>query len=128
MKKLIVLLLFCLTAAALHAEGFPDISIAELKAAIAAKSVVLIDANGSESWRAGHIPGAIDFDSSKGKLASLLPNDKAALVVAYCGGPMCHAYVGAAKAAEKLGYQNVKHLSAGISGWKNASEPVEKGK
>lgn len=128
MKKLILLFVFCLTAAALHAEGFPDISIADLKAAIAAKSVVLIDANGSESWRAGHIPGAIDFDSTKDKLASLLPKDRSALIVAYCGGPMCHAYQAAAKAAEKLGYKNVKHLSAGISGWKNASETVEKAK
>ena len=33
----------------------------------------------------------------------------------------------AAKAAEKLGYTNVKHLSAGISGWKDAGKPLEKG-
>ena len=34
----------------------------------------------------------------------------------------------AAKAAEKLGYKNVKHMSAGISGWKKAGEAVEKAK
>jgi rhodanese-related sulfurtransferase len=36
------------------------------------------------------------------------------------------AYKQAATAAEKLGYKNVKHLSAGISGWKDAGEKTEK--
>ena len=31
----------------------------------------------------------------------------------------------AAKAAKELGYTNVKHLSAGISGWKDAGEKTE---
>jgi rhodanese-related sulfurtransferase len=51
-----------------------------------------------------------------------LPADKNALVVAYCGGPSCNAYTAAAKKAKALGYTNVKHLSAGISGWKAAGE------
>jgi rhodanese-related sulfurtransferase len=36
------------------------------------------------------------------------------------------AYQAAAKAAKKLGYTNIKHLSAGISGWKEAGEKTEK--
>ena len=36
------------------------------------------------------------------------------------------AYQSAAKAAEKLGYKNVKHLVAGISGWQEAGEKVGK--
>ncbi|MFZ2643029.1 MAG: rhodanese-like domain-containing protein, partial [Verrucomicrobiia bacterium] len=76
----------------------------------------------------GHIPGAINFSSTKGKLAKLLPKDKSALVVAYCGGPSCGAYAAAASAAKSLGYTNVKHLSAGISGWMKAGEKTEKGK
>ena len=59
--------------------------------------------------------------------AGLLPKDKGALIVAYCGGPKCNAYKAAAKAAEKLGYTNVKQFGAGISGWKKAGEPTEKG-
>jgi len=50
------------------------------------------------------------------------------LIVAYCGNPKCMAYQGAAKAAKKLGYTNIKHLSAGIAGWKSAGEPTEAGK
>ena len=82
---------------------------------------------GSAAWKKGHIPTALDFGTSKDKLASVLPEDKNALVVAYCGGPKCNAYQAAAKAAEKLGYKNVKHLSAGIVGWMQAGEKTEKG-
>ena len=116
-----------LVAAAVHASQFPDITIPELKSAIEAKKVVLLDVNGTESWEKGHIPGAIDFASAKANLASVLPKDKDALVVAYCGGPKCGAYQAAARAAEKLGYKNVKHLVAGISGWHDAGEKMDKG-
>jgi rhodanese-related sulfurtransferase len=105
---------------------YPDVSIKELKAAIAEKNVTLIDANGTDSYKDGHIPGAIDFEGKEKELAKLLPKDKDALIVAYCGGPQCMAYQAAAKQAKALGYTNVKHLSAGISGWKGAGEKVEK--
>lgn len=127
MKKLLALLTTAFLAANLYAGEYPDISINDLKSAIAAKKVVVIDVNGTKSWEKGHIPGAIDFTTNKGKLASVLPKDKNALVVAYCGGPSCKAYQAAAQAAEKLGYKNVKHLSAGISGWMQAGEKTDKG-
>ena len=116
-----------LFTAIVYAGDVTDITIPELKAAITAKKVVLIDANGSESWQKGHITGAIDFEANTAKLASLLPKDKNAVIVAYCGGPKCMAYKAAAAAAQKLGYTNVKHLPAGIKGWIAAGEPVEKG-
>jgi rhodanese-related sulfurtransferase len=106
---------------------FPNISIDDLKSAIADKKVTLIDANGSDSWKEAHIPGALDFESSKEKLAKVLPKEKDALIVAYCGGPQCMAYKAAAKAAKELGYTNVRHLSAGISGWNEAKEKTGKG-
>ena len=130
MKKFITTLL----AAALaftgitRADEYPDISIGDLKKAIAEKKVVVIDVNGSDSYKKAHIPGAIDFEASKDKLTEALPKDKSTLVVAYCGGPSCNAYQAAAKVATKNGYTNVKHLSAGISGWVAANEKTEKGK
>ena len=105
---------------------YPDISIKELKTAIEKKKVTLIDANGTESYKDGHIPGAIDFEAREKDLAKVLPKDKDALIVAYCGGPQCMAYKAAAKKAVAMGYTNVKHLSAGISGWKTAGEKTEK--
>jgi len=102
----------------------PDISLANLKQAMADKAVVLIDCNGSASYAKGHIPGAIDFETAKTDLAKRLPADKAGLIVAYCGGPKCRAYTAGADAAKMLGYTNVKHFSGGISGWKDAGEKV----
>jgi len=126
MKKILALLAgLSLLATTAMAGEYPDISITDLKAAVAAKNATVIDVNGSKSYRAGHIPGALDYSDVKGDLAKSLPADKSALVVAYCGGPKCMAYKKAAQAAKELGYTNVKHLSAGISGWKEAGEQVE---
>jgi rhodanese-related sulfurtransferase len=127
MKKFLGFLTMVLLAVTVRAGEAPNISIPDLKAAIASGKVVLLDANGTKSWQKGHIPGAIDFTANTDKLASLLPADKGALVVAYCGGPKCKAYKKAVSAVEKLGYTNVKHLSAGISGWEKAGEQMEKG-
>lgn len=104
-----------------------DISIKELAKAIEAKEVVVIDVNGTKSYKKGHIPTAINFQQTK-DLAKALPEDKDALIVAYCGGPKCGAHAKATAAAKKLGYTNVKHLSAGISGWKAADQKLEKAK
>ena len=126
MKKLFALFAATFIAASAYAGEFPDISIDDLKKAIEAKKVTIIDVNGAASYKKGHVPTAVDFTAVKGKLADALPKDKNALVVAYCGGPSCKAYQAAATAAEKLGYKNIKHMSAGISGWLQAGEKTEK--
>jgi rhodanese-related sulfurtransferase len=127
MKKLIAFAVSFVFAASLYAAEFPDISIGDLKSAISSQKVVLLDANGTESWQSGHIPGAIDFAAKQSKLAAVLPADKDVLVVAYCGNPQCPAYRAAAAAAKRLGYKNIKHLVAGIQGWKSAGEKTESG-
>lgn len=101
-----------------------DISLADLKQAITDKKITLLDANGSESFLKGRLPGALDFEANKADLAKVLPADKASLIVAYCGGPKCGAWKGAATAAAKLGYTNVQHFSGGLSGWKDAGEQL----
>jgi rhodanese-related sulfurtransferase len=127
MKKVFATLCaIAISAVAAFAGEYPDISIAELKKAIAEKSVTVIDVNGSASFGSGHVPSAVDFAANKDSLAAKLPADKAALIVAYCGGPGCSAYTRAANKAKELGYTNVKHLAAGISGWKAAGESLEK--
>jgi rhodanese-related sulfurtransferase len=102
-----------------------DVTAADLKSAIAAKTVVLLDANGTESFAKGHLPGAIDFTANEKDLAKVLPADKGALIVAYCGGPKCGAWKSAASAVAKLGYTNVKHFSGGLKGWQEAGEKLE---
>jgi rhodanese-related sulfurtransferase len=127
MKQLIAFAAVLTLATGLHAGQVKDITIAELKSALAAGPVTLLDANGTKSWQEGHISGAIDFKGNEAKLASLLPKDKSALVIAYCGGPKCMAYKAAVEAAQKLGYTNVRHLPDGIKGWVKAGEPTTKG-
>jgi rhodanese-related sulfurtransferase len=126
MKKLLTSLALVLVAGSAFAAAFPDISRTDLKKAIDAKSVTIVDVNGTASYKSGHIPGAINYVAVKDDFASKLPADKDALIVAYCGSPACGAYAKAAEAAKQLGYTNVKHYSDGISGWKEAGEPTAK--
>lgn len=128
MKKFLALLAGASLALTALAGEFPDISIAEVKALIGTKKATIIDVNGSDSYRKGHVPGALDFDAIEADFAKSLPADKNSLIIAYCGNPRCSAYQAAAKAAQKLGYKNVKHMSAGISGWNKAGEATEKAK
>ena len=126
MKKFLALAVTTLLAVSLNAGEYPDISIKELKAQIAAKKVFVIDVMNSKSYKSGHVPTAISFAKNGRNLAKARPKNKNALILAYCGGPSCKAYKRAADLAAKLGYKNVKHMSAGISGWKKAGEKTEK--
>src|SRR5262249_10022201 len=106
-------------------KTYPDITHDELQKAVDAKTVTLLDANGTDTYKAGHIPTAIDFEASQKSLASVLPSDKGSLIVAYCANEQCTAYRSAAKAASELGYTNVKHYAKGILGWKASGAKVE---
>ena len=128
MKKILIPFLLIWAAVSLQGQEFGDISIEDLQKAILAKKVAIIDVNGQRSFQNGHIPGAINFSSQKQALKQLLPSNKNTLIVAYCGGPSCRAYLRGAKAAAELGYNNVRHLSAGISGWKKSGNKVAKKK
>jgi rhodanese-related sulfurtransferase len=129
MKKTLALLVTAFVAASAYAGEFADISMKDVKAAADTKSAVIIDANGPGSYATkGHVPTALDFNVIKDSLAASLPKDKNALIIAYCGNPKCGAYLRAAKAAQKLGYTNIKHMSDGIEGWKAANMPTAQGK
>ncbi len=125
MKKLLAFAVTTLFAVSLTAGEYPDISIKELKIQIAKKKVTVSDVMGAGSYKKGHVPSALSFAKHGKNLAKILPKDKNALIVAYCGGPSCSAYKRAADLAAKLGYKNVKHMSAGIGGWKKAGEKTE---
>ncbi len=127
MKKLFALVTAAVFAVSAYAGEFGDISVNEVNKLAASKSAVIIDVNGDESYKAGHVPGALNFAAIKDDLGASLPKKKDALIIAYCGSPKCGAYLKAAKAAQKLGYTNIKHMSAGISGWKAAGMKTEAG-
>ena len=127
MKKIIAILATAVFAASVYAGEFADIAPKDVLADATAKSAVIIDANGADSYKAGHVPGALSFAAIKDNLAASLPADKNTPIIAYCGNPKCGAYLVAAKAAQKLGYTNIKHMSAGIAGWNDAKLPTEPG-
>ncbi|MBW3637652.1 MAG: rhodanese-like domain-containing protein [Armatimonadetes bacterium] len=104
----------------------PSISHTDLVKAIKTKKVVVLDVNGSESYKAGRIPGALNYEAVGSNLKAKLPANKKALIVAYCGNEYCGAYKRAAVAAMKLGYTNVKHYSPGIAGWKKSGAKIDK--
>ena len=73
MKKIIALLATALFAASVYAGEFADISPTDVLAAATAKSAVIIDANPSDSYQAGHVPGALSWAAIKDNLAASLP-------------------------------------------------------
>jgi rhodanese-related sulfurtransferase len=103
-----------------HRQRFPEIKREDLVKAIQDKTVFLVDANGNESYAAAHIPGAVSFDKATGGFSQSPPADKGALIVAYCGGPGCEAWCGAADKLEAMGYKNIRHYKGGIKEWKQA--------
>lgn len=73
----------------------------------------------------GHIPSAISLPHSQfEKKKGLLPEDKAALLVFYCGGYKCKLSHKSAAKTIALGYTNVKVFSAGFPAWKKAGYAV----
>ncbi|WP_022663868.1 rhodanese-like domain-containing protein [Desulfospira joergensenii] len=82
--------------------------------------VMIVDARPYKvKYVKGHIPGAVsipfsEFDRKK----DLLPKDKNALVIFYCGGLKCKLSHKSAKKAQALGYTNVKVFAKGFPEWK----------
>ena len=67
----------------------------------------------------GHIPGSISLPfGAFDKMAGLLPADKNALVIFYCGGLECPLSHKSAYAAQKLGYSNLAVFAEGYPVWK----------
>jgi rhodanese-related sulfurtransferase len=109
------------------ADAFAVVTVEDVAAGIApdaATHLAVYDANDRETYEAGHVPGAtwVHYDSVT---VADLPGDTAAPVVFYCGGPTCGAAPAAAETAISLGYTNVSVMRAGISGWRDAGQPVE---
>lgn len=96
---------------------YPLITKAELQELAQSKDAVIIDVNSKESYQKVHVPGAIHFGSHKKDFTSLLPAQKNAPIVAYCGGVLCTAWKKAAELACNKGYTNIRHYKEGIQGW-----------
>ena len=121
-----------------YADGYPDwivngelgsVSAAYVKKAIAEKKAMVFDARPlKRKYAKGHVPGAIGMPTSQfDKMVGLLPADKKASLIFYCGGMKCPLSVKSAMKAKALGYTDVKVFQGGYPEWKMAFGPGAKG-
>ncbi|MCK5071514.1 MAG: rhodanese-like domain-containing protein [Desulfocapsa sp.] len=70
-------------------KGVTEIKTEEMKALVdSGASYTLIDARPGKRYAGGHMPGAISIGTKEYKAkAGMLPKDKNALIITYCGGP-----------------------------------------
>lgn len=99
-------------------DHFPIISTSELIQVLADEpKPFVVDVNSKETFDDNHVPGALHYGSRSAAFAKLLPENKGALIISYCGGPKCNAWKKAATEACNLGYTNIRHFKEGIKGW-----------
>lgn len=107
-------------------KDYPALSLADLSGKLNARTITLIDANGSESYAEGHIPGAADFQAMESGTHAW-PKDRNSLVGVYCGGPRCGAWRTAAEALTRMGFTQVVHYPGGLMEWTESGLRLEPG-
>ncbi|MFC4149901.1 rhodanese-like domain-containing protein [Micromonospora mangrovi] len=104
------------------------ISRDELRTAIDAGTVTVVDALGGEYHARQHLPGAIPLVEAEvaERAAELLP-DRDATIVTYCSNPACPNSGRVADRLTALGYTDVRKYAEGIEDWVAAGLPTESG-
>jgi rhodanese-related sulfurtransferase len=104
------------------------ISRDELRAEIAAGTVIVLDALGGAYYEQQHLPGALPLVASEvaTRAAELLP-DRDAAIVTYCSNAACPNSQQVSDGLAALGYTNVRKYRDGIQDWVEAGLPVESG-
>jgi rhodanese-related sulfurtransferase len=121
--------LLILGACRADTSGLQTLAVPDLVALRAENAdLVLCDANSPKTrGRFGVIPGALLLSSYRDYAPAVeLPSDKSQKLVFYCHSEWCGAASDAARKAIAAGHRNVVVLSAGIKGWIEAGEPVDK--
>lgn len=103
-----------------------SISTEELNGIYSNEDVHIYDMNDAIRWQQNRIPQAVNLDP-KSFTEHDLTSDKESTLIFYCSNPMCKKAPNAAKKVKALGYENVKVLSAGITGWMSDGYSVESG-
>ncbi|QWF77233.1 rhodanese-like domain-containing protein [Amycolatopsis sp. CA-230715] len=102
------------------------ISREDLRAAIDAGTVTVVDALGGDYWAKQHLPGAVPLVAADvaARAPELLP-DKDALIVTYCSNPACGNSQAVASKLENLGYTAIRKYREGIEDWSGAGLALE---
>lgn len=86
---------------------------------------LLIDARPALKYHAGTIPGALNIAWPQfSALQGLLPADKNTQLIYFCGGHKCDLSHKSAKAAQQLGYTNLRVFAGGWPEWTAASKRI----
>lgn len=98
----------------------------DLRSAIDAGSVVVVETLRREHFEDGHLPGAIHihYEAVGDEAPELLP-DRDAAIVTYCSNSACRNSEIAANQLIAMGYTNVRRYSEGKQDWADAGLPLE---
>jgi|SRR3989344_1985530 len=86
----------------------------------------LVEVLSPDSYKKGHIPGAINIPVDKLKTDGKKQLKKTDTIVVYCASYTCHASTNAAALFGKMGYGKVLDYKAGKQGWVDAGFELEK--
>jgi len=86
----------------------------------------LVEVLSPESYKEGHIPGAINLPFDK--VNELAPKHlkKTDAIIVYCANYHCQASTKATRALLDIGYLHTVDFKAGKQGWENAGLDLEK--
>ena len=90
------------------------------------RAAVFVDTRSAANFKHGHIPGAVNIPINRVKQTlSVLPTDKKALLITYCGSIECPNAYQLMNILLGHGYENVKFFPRGLRGWQALGYPVE---
>ena len=102
-----------------------DISLADLKAGLAAGSVLLVDCREANEWADARIPGAI-FNPLSAFDVKALPKAEGKKVVIHCRSG--RRSITALELAQTQGRPDITtHFGGGMLAWQAAGEPTDHG-
>src|SRR5438552_15171027 len=102
----------------------PEVSPEEVKQKLdGGTRPLLLDVREKEEFRQGYVPGALSLPRGflEMRVEETVP-DKAAPIVAYCGGGTRSLLAG--RILKELGYTNVVSMRGGFTAWKNQGLPI----
>jgi rhodanese-related sulfurtransferase len=108
------------------------IELAQFRAAVENKGVLILDARPASFFTQGHVPGALnlardDFAHDYRHLAGVLNAARDKPIIVYCSGGICHDSRLVANALMTLGFNNVSVFTGGWEAWSAAKLPVSRG-
>jgi len=108
--------------------GSPEMSTAELRAALTEGSAIVLDARPYEEYAVSHIPTARAVPAKAGTTPALYVGDAVEVaktisdqtqpLILYCNGLFCGRSERLADDLIKLGYRNVRRYQLGAPGWR----------